>query len=34
MKGLAKEFKELICRVAFHELYGYDQTIDYDNWFE
>lgn len=23
----AKEFKELICRVAFHEIYGYDKTI-------
>lgn len=23
-----KEFKELICRVAFHELYGYDKQID------
>jgi len=26
----AKEFKELICRVAFHELYGYDQTIEFN----
>lgn len=27
----AKEFKELICRIAFHELYGYDQTIEWNN---
>lgn len=27
----AKEFKELICRVAFHELYGYEQTVEWDN---
>lgn len=25
----AKEFKELICRIAFHELYGYDKTIEW-----
>lgn len=24
----AKEFKELICRVAFHEIYGYDKEIE------
>lgn len=23
-----KEFKELICRIAYHELYGYDKTIE------
>lgn len=27
----AKEFKELICRVAFHELNGYDKTIEWNN---
>lgn len=27
----AKEFKELICRIAFHELYGYEQTVEWES---
>ena len=28
-KGL-EEFKELICRVAWHEYYGYDKQLNED----